>query len=184
MRTKWTFAAICGCVSGILSVWLLGVVGNNALVWLPGAMFGWMFTCYIMCATPTYQPSHKYLRWALFIGLSTAAYYSAVFVFATCSNQFGSDKSKIWFLGMIAGFVGSLILILSIWLCSFRIPSWRHAILTIVLGAAFGSLIGYNGKLAAYPLFVLWQTVVFVGLISSLPRDFFRKVEEPKGRTV
>lgn len=141
-------------------------------------MFGWMFTCYFMCATPAYQPPLKYLRWVLFIGLSTAAYYSAVFVFLSLTDQYPIYKSKNWLLGIPAGFVGSLILVLSVWLCSFRIPLWRYAIVTIFMGAVFGSLIGYKSKLEAYPLFVLWQTVVFVGLVSILPKDLFLKADE------
>jgi hypothetical protein len=178
IRTKLIIAAVCGCISGILSAWLPDVFGANTLLWLPGAIFGGMFACYFCCATPSYRPSLKYLRWILFIGLSTAAYYAAVFVFLDLSNQYPVDKLKNFLLGILAGFVGSLILVLSIWLCSFKIPSCRYAIVTILLGAVFGSLIGYESKLKLYPLFVLWQTVVFVGLISTLPRKLFHKAEE------
>ena len=178
IRTKWIMAAVCGCVSGFLSARLPDVIGDNTLLWLPGAIFGGMFACYFCCATLSYRSSLKYLRWLLFIGLSTAAYYAAVFVFLDLMDQYHVDKSKNWQIGILAGLVGSSILILSIWFCSFRIPSWRHAIGTILLGAVFGSLIGYESKLEVYPLFVLWQTVVFVGLVSSLPRELFLKAEE------
>lgn len=175
MRTRLIIAAVCGCVSGILSAWLPGEIGVNTLLWLPGAIFGGMFACYFLYATPSYRPSLKYLRWLFFIALSTAAYYAAVFVFLDLSNQYPVDKLKNCLLGILAGFVGSLILVLSIWLCSFRILSWRYAIGTILLGAVFGSLIEYESKLETYPLFVLWQTVVFLGLVSILPRELFHK---------
>lgn len=178
MRTKLIIAAVCGCISGILSAWLPDVIGVNTLFWLPGAIFGGMFACYFCCATPSYRPSLKYLRWFLFIGLSTAAYYTAIFVFLDLASQYHVNTSKNWLLGILAGFVGSLSLVLSIWLCSFRIPSWCCAIVTILLGAVFGSLIGFDSKLETYPLFVLWQTVVFVGLVSILPRELFLKPEE------
>jgi hypothetical protein len=172
--TKLIIAGICGCVSGILSAWLPDVIGANSWVWLPGAMFGWMFTSYFMCVTPSYQPSLKYLRWILFIVLSTAAYYSAVFVFGSSASGSEIDSSKDWLLGIPAGFVGSSILVMSIWLCSFRVPSWRPAVVTILLGGLLGLLIGYDSILKAYPLFVLWQTVVFVGLVFILPKDLFK----------
>ena len=182
MRTKLIIAAVCGCVSGILSAWLPDVFGAKTLLWLPGAIFGGMFACYFLCATPSYRPSLKYLRWFLFIGLSTAAYYAAVFVFMNFAYQYPVDNLKNWLLGILAGFVGSLILVLSIWLCSFRIPLWRYVIVTILLGAVFGSLIGYESKLKLYPLFVLWQTVVFAGLVSIFPRKVFHKAEEKSSR--
>jgi hypothetical protein len=171
MRSKYLIAMACGGISGIASTWLPEHIGKNTFVWLPGAVFGLVFACYAVWATRSVQIRFKYLIGILFIGLSTAAYYSAVFVFGTSLDNFGFDKTTTWVPGILAGFAGSLLLVLSVWVCSLTIPSWRHSIMTILFGGIFGSFIMFDTFLKGYLLFVLWQTVVFVSLVSVFPKD-------------
>ncbi len=170
MNAKYIIAAVCGCVSGFLSIVLADFIGSNTLVWFPGAVFGLIFTCYAIWDTKAYKLKKLFL-WVLFIALSTGAYYSAVYVCSYLMNKMIIDYSelRLWLVGGVAGFLGSLILVVSIWLCSLKKPALNYSILTILFGSVLGSLVAYDGELGVTILFVPWQTVVFVCLALMLP---------------
>ncbi len=174
IQIKYLIALACGSVSGLISSLIINFPEDHTLLWFPGTIFGLFFSCYYLWATSSHQSRLKDLMWLLFIGLSTAAYFAATVVFVNLFKGF-------WFHGVMAGFTGSVILVLSIWLCSLRMPSWRNAMITLLMGSVLGSLSIFAS--ASYILFVPWQTVVFVGLVSILPKDLLEdntKKAEPQ----
>ena len=168
MQIKYSIALLYGLISGLISTVLFTYInpdslGENSWIWLPGTVFGIVYSSYFLRKTPFSSQKIKYSIGLLFVGLSTGAYYLAVCV----ASILHGTKIYIAIQGVLAGLCGSFILILAIWICTLKRPDLNKSLTTLLFGGILGSLL----CMGLPTLFIIWQSIMFLCLASHMPPD-------------